>query len=194
MNHSARSAASLSAVQAVLHRLRGRLGAHRRRPRAAEVAADAFVADAARALRGIILHLPGPSPGGRAAPGIRRRRAPAPAPRDRRDHPSPSRPAERSTRPDRYGPAPRGNGRSASPSRSATTSGSAAARSALAIVTGLAGDVDGGLRLMRPVVRLVEDAGTDVFVPGMAQAMGLLQLRRDDPEAAASWFEREGVR
>ena len=42
--------------------------------------------------------------------------------------------------------------------------------SALAIVHGLAGDVDGGLRLMRPVVRLVEDAGTDVFVPGMAQA------------------------
>jgi DNA-binding NarL/FixJ family response regulator len=40
-------------------------------------------------------------------------------------------------------------------------------------------------------VRLVEDAGTDVFVPGMAHAMGLLQLWRDDPEAAASWFARE---
>ncbi|HEX5881526.1 MAG TPA: LuxR C-terminal-related transcriptional regulator [Actinomycetota bacterium] len=64
-------------------------------------------------------------------------------------------------------------------------------RSALAIVHGLAGDVDGGLRLMRPVVRLLEDAGTDVFVPGMARAMGLLQLWRDDPEAAASWFGRE---
>jgi predicted ATPase/DNA-binding CsgD family transcriptional regulator len=64
-------------------------------------------------------------------------------------------------------------------------------RSALAIVQGLAGDVDGGLRLLRPVVRLVEDAGTDVFVPGMARAMGLLELWRDDPEAAASWFGRE---
>ncbi|HEV8165057.1 MAG TPA: LuxR C-terminal-related transcriptional regulator, partial [Actinomycetota bacterium] len=64
-------------------------------------------------------------------------------------------------------------------------------RSALAIVHGLAGDVDGGLRLLRPVVRLVEDAGTDVFVPGMAHAMGLLQLWRDGPEAAASWFARE---
>jgi ATP/maltotriose-dependent transcriptional regulator MalT len=64
-------------------------------------------------------------------------------------------------------------------------------RSALAIVHGLAGDVDGGLRLLRPVARLVDEAGTDVFVPGMARAMGLLQLWRDDPEAAASWFGRE---
>jgi len=64
-------------------------------------------------------------------------------------------------------------------------------RSTLAIVRGLAGDVDGGLRLLRPVARLVEDAGTDVFVPGMARAMGLLHLWRDDPEAAAGWFGRE---
>jgi predicted ATPase/DNA-binding CsgD family transcriptional regulator len=64
-------------------------------------------------------------------------------------------------------------------------------RSTLAIVHGLSGDVGGGLRLLGPVVRLVEDAGTDVFVPGMARAMGLLQLWRDDPEAAASWFGRE---
>jgi DNA-binding CsgD family transcriptional regulator len=55
-------------------------------------------------------------------------------------------------------------------------------------VLGLSGDVDGGMRLLRPVLRLVEDAGTDVFVPGMARAMGLLQLWRDDPEAAARWF------
>jgi predicted ATPase/DNA-binding NarL/FixJ family response regulator len=65
------------------------------------------------------------------------------------------------------------------------------ARGALAIVHGLAGDVDGGLRLLRPVARLVDEAGTDVFVPGMARAMGLLHLWRDDPEAAASWFGRE---
>jgi predicted ATPase/DNA-binding CsgD family transcriptional regulator len=64
-------------------------------------------------------------------------------------------------------------------------------RGTLAIVHGLAGDVDGGLRLLRPVVRLVEDAGTGVFVPGMARAMGLLHLWGDDPEAAASWFGRE---
>jgi predicted ATPase/DNA-binding NarL/FixJ family response regulator len=64
-------------------------------------------------------------------------------------------------------------------------------RGTLAIVRGLAGDVDGGLRLLRPVARLVDEAGTDVFVPGMARAMGLLQLWRDDPEAAASWFGLE---
>jgi predicted ATPase/DNA-binding CsgD family transcriptional regulator len=65
------------------------------------------------------------------------------------------------------------------------------ARGTLAIVHGLAGDVDGGLRLLRPVARLVDEAGTDVFVPGMARAMGLLHLWRDDPEVAASWFGRE---
>jgi predicted ATPase/DNA-binding NarL/FixJ family response regulator len=64
-------------------------------------------------------------------------------------------------------------------------------RSTLAIVHGLAGDVDGGLRLLSPVARLVDEAGTDVFVPGLARAMGLLQLWRDDPEAAAGWFGRE---
>jgi predicted ATPase/DNA-binding CsgD family transcriptional regulator len=64
-------------------------------------------------------------------------------------------------------------------------------RSTLAIVHGLAGDVDGGVRLLRPVARLVEEGGADVFVPGMARAMGLLRLWRDDPEEAASWFGRE---
>jgi predicted ATPase/DNA-binding CsgD family transcriptional regulator len=64
-------------------------------------------------------------------------------------------------------------------------------RGTLAIVHGLAGDVDGGLRLLRPVARLVDEAGTDVFVPGMARAMGLLHLWRDDPDAAASWFGLE---
>jgi predicted ATPase/DNA-binding CsgD family transcriptional regulator len=64
-------------------------------------------------------------------------------------------------------------------------------RGALAIVHGLTGDVDGGLRLLRPVARLVDEDGTDVFVPGMARAMGLLHLWRDDPAAAASWLGRE---
>jgi predicted ATPase/DNA-binding CsgD family transcriptional regulator/class 3 adenylate cyclase len=64
-------------------------------------------------------------------------------------------------------------------------------RSVLALVCGLAGDADAGLRLMQPVLRLVEGAESDVFVPGMARAMGALQLWRGDPEAAATWFERE---
>jgi DNA-binding CsgD family transcriptional regulator len=61
----------------------------------------------------------------------------------------------------------------------------------LALVHGLAGDVDVGLLVMQPVLRLVEGAGNEAFVPGMARAMGTLQLRRGDPEAAARWFERE---
>jgi predicted ATPase/DNA-binding CsgD family transcriptional regulator len=64
-------------------------------------------------------------------------------------------------------------------------------RSVLALVHGLGGDVDGGLRRMQPVLRLVEGAEDRVFVPGMARTMGTLELRRGDPEAAARWFERE---
>jgi len=64
-------------------------------------------------------------------------------------------------------------------------------RSALALVHGLAGDVDAGLQLMQPVLRLVEGAENDVFVPGLARAMGTLHLRLGDPEGAATWFERE---
>jgi predicted ATPase/DNA-binding CsgD family transcriptional regulator len=158
--------------------------------RAAEAAGDAFVADAARALQGIILHLRDRHQEAEpllesAAEGLLRR------------HPGIAATtlafqasgalstgrvemarhlAERAVR-------------VAEPLGDYLRVGST--RSALAIVHGLAGDVDGGLRLMRPVVRLVEDAGTEVFVPGMARAMGLLHLWRDDPEAAASWFGRE---
>jgi predicted ATPase/DNA-binding CsgD family transcriptional regulator/class 3 adenylate cyclase len=64
-------------------------------------------------------------------------------------------------------------------------------RSVLALVHGLAGDVEVGLLVMRPVLRLVEGAGNEAFVPGMARAMGALELRRGDPEAAVGWFERE---
>lgn len=64
-------------------------------------------------------------------------------------------------------------------------------RSVLAIVRGLAGDVDGGLQLMRPVLRLIENAANDVFVPEMARTMGALHLWRGDPEQAATWFGRE---
>jgi predicted ATPase/DNA-binding NarL/FixJ family response regulator len=64
-------------------------------------------------------------------------------------------------------------------------------RSVLALVHGLAGHLDAGLKVMRPVLRLVEGAESEVFVPGMARTMGALELWRGDPEAAARWFERE---
>ncbi|HEV8165837.1 MAG TPA: LuxR C-terminal-related transcriptional regulator, partial [Actinomycetota bacterium] len=158
--------------------------------RAAEAAGDAFVADAARALQGIILHLRDRHQQAEpllesAVEGLLRRhrgiaattlafQASGTLSTGRAD--LARRLAERAVR-------------IAEPLGDYLRVGST--RSALAIVHGLAGDVDGGLRLLRPVVRLVEDAGTDVFVPGMAHAMGLLQLWRDDPEAAASWFARE---
>jgi predicted ATPase/DNA-binding CsgD family transcriptional regulator len=157
--------------------------------RAAEAAGDAFVADAARALQGIILHLRDRHQEAEpllesAVEGLLHRhrgiaattlafQASGALATGRVD--LARRLAERAVR-------------VAEPLGDYLRVGST--RSALAIVHGLAGDVDGGLRLLRPVVRLVEDAGTDVFVPGMAHAMGLLQLWGDDAEAAASWFAR----
>src|SRR5829696_4730517 len=144
---------------------------------AAEAAGDAFVAATARALQGIILHL-----------------------RDRHQEAEPllesaaegllhrHRGIAATTLAFRASGA-LATGRVADPLGDHLRVGST--RGTLAIVHGLGGDVDGGLRLLRPVVRLVEDAGSDVFVPGMARAMGLLELWRDDPEAAASWFGRE---
>jgi predicted ATPase/DNA-binding CsgD family transcriptional regulator len=63
--------------------------------------------------------------------------------------------------------------------------------SVLALVHASAGDVDAALEAMRPVLQLVDGVDTDVFVPGLALTMGTLDLRRDDPDSAATWFERE---
>jgi predicted ATPase/DNA-binding CsgD family transcriptional regulator len=62
------------------------------------------------------------------------------------------------------------------------------ARSVLALVRGLAGDVDGGLRLTEPFLRLVEG---EVFVPEMARALGTLQLWRGELVDAVRWLEPE---
>ncbi len=64
-------------------------------------------------------------------------------------------------------------------------------RSVLALVYAFAGDTDGGFEIMQPVLRLVEDAAQDVFVPEMARAMGMLHLRRGEPTEAARWLEPE---
>jgi len=64
-------------------------------------------------------------------------------------------------------------------------------RSVLALVVGHAGHLDAGFEVMRPVLRLIEGAENDVFVPGLARAMGSLHLWRGEPEQAARWFERE---
>jgi predicted ATPase/DNA-binding CsgD family transcriptional regulator len=64
-------------------------------------------------------------------------------------------------------------------------------RGVLATVQGLAGDPDAGLALMRPVLRLVEGADDDVFVPGMARVLGTLHLWRGDPDGAVHWLGGE---
>jgi DNA-binding NarL/FixJ family response regulator len=65
------------------------------------------------------------------------------------------------------------------------------ARSILALVLCVGGDVEAGLRVMEPVLRLVEGAESDVFVPGLATTMGTLHLWRDEAARAAAWFERD---
>jgi predicted ATPase/DNA-binding CsgD family transcriptional regulator len=59
----------------------------------------------------------------------------------------------------------------------------------LAFAKGVAGDIDGALRLMDPVVRSVEGADDTVFIPRMGSVLGVLHLWNGDPEAAVGWFE-----
>ncbi|HEX4813914.1 MAG TPA: LuxR C-terminal-related transcriptional regulator [Nonomuraea sp.] len=65
------------------------------------------------------------------------------------------------------------------------------ARSALAAAHTVAGDVDAAAEVMRPLLPLMENAGTAVFVPGMALALAHLEAARGDLDGALRWFERE---
>ncbi|WP_232376198.1 helix-turn-helix transcriptional regulator [Amycolatopsis aidingensis] len=64
-------------------------------------------------------------------------------------------------------------------------------RSVLALVHGLTGDAAGGLRLLDPVLRLVEGARSEVFVPGMARVLGILHHRQGEHAEAVRWLEQE---
>jgi predicted ATPase/DNA-binding CsgD family transcriptional regulator len=156
----------------------------------AEAAGDAFVVDAARALQGIILHLRDRHEAaepllGSAVEGLLRRHRGIAA-----------------TTLGFQASGALSTGRLDQARRLATQAVRVAeplgdyhrvgsTRSVLALVLGLGGQVDAGLEVMRPVLRLVEGAENDVFVPGMARTMGSLELGRGRPEAAARWFERE---
>jgi predicted ATPase/DNA-binding CsgD family transcriptional regulator len=61
----------------------------------------------------------------------------------------------------------------------------------LALVKGVVGDVDGGLRLMETVVRSIEGADHDVFIPRLGSVLGKLWLWSGNPKAAIEWFERD---
>src|SRR5215207_3554700 len=65
------------------------------------------------------------------------------------------------------------------------------ATSHLGFVRGLAGDVEGALRLMERIVRAIEGAEYDVFVPRMATVLCALHLWSGDAEAAVAWARRE---
>jgi predicted ATPase/DNA-binding CsgD family transcriptional regulator len=64
------------------------------------------------------------------------------------------------------------------------------ARSVLAEIRALVGDVAGAIDVIDPVLRLVDGAEEGVFIPGLEQAMAVLSLRRDDLPAAITWLER----
>jgi DNA-binding CsgD family transcriptional regulator len=61
----------------------------------------------------------------------------------------------------------------------------------LAFVRAVGGDIDGGLRLLQPVVRSVEGADHAIFIPRMGSVLGMLHLWSGDPEGAIAWFERD---
>lgn len=65
-----------------------------------------------------------------------------------------------------------------------------AARSTLARVRALTGDLQGAREAIAPILRLLEGA-EEVFVPGVAHAMGTMAMRRGDPAVAVDWFSRE---
>jgi len=64
------------------------------------------------------------------------------------------------------------------------------ARSALAEIRALTGDLAGATEVIHPLLRLVDGVEDEVFVPGLEQAMAVLSSHRDDPPAAIAWWER----
>jgi len=65
------------------------------------------------------------------------------------------------------------------------------ARSALALALGVAGDVPAGLAALAPVLPLLEGEGAAPFLPEVGRALGLLHLWEGDAEAAVRWLSAE---
>ncbi len=65
------------------------------------------------------------------------------------------------------------------------------ARSTLALVHGSCSRYDEGEELLDGLVALVEGAGREVFVPGLARVLGTLAMWRGEPEDARRWLEPE---
>jgi DNA-binding CsgD family transcriptional regulator len=65
------------------------------------------------------------------------------------------------------------------------------ARGQLATVLGVCGELDAALRLLEPLVRLIDGDPDRVSVPGLGMVMGELHRRRGDAAEALHWLERD---
>jgi predicted ATPase/DNA-binding CsgD family transcriptional regulator len=64
------------------------------------------------------------------------------------------------------------------------------ARSVLAQIKALTGDLAGATEVIDPVLRLAGDAEDEVFIPGLDHVRAVLAMRRDDPPAAIEPLRR----
>ena len=62
------------------------------------------------------------------------------------------------------------------------------ARSQLALLRGISGDIDGGLQLLEGFFHVLDAPASEVFVPGMARTLGQLLLWRGEFEQALRWL------
>jgi len=65
------------------------------------------------------------------------------------------------------------------------------ARSVLAVVCALQGEVEQARDALDPVVRLVDQAGSLPFIPGLARTVGQLHMREGRPDLAIRWYRSE---
>jgi predicted ATPase/DNA-binding CsgD family transcriptional regulator len=66
-----------------------------------------------------------------------------------------------------------------------------AARGRLAHVMAMRGDIETARHVLAPLLRLLEGAEGEAFVPGLGHAMGVLSMQAGNPDEAIAWFERD---
>ena len=66
-------------------------------------------------------------------------------------------------------------------------------RSALAVALGTAGDIEGGMAALAPVMPLLQGEGAPPFLPEVGRALGLLHLWAGDCDAAIRWLSAEAA-
>ena len=66
-----------------------------------------------------------------------------------------------------------------------------AARGRLAHILAVRGDVESARAVVAPVLRLLEGAEGEAFVPGLGLVMGVLSRQAGNPDEAIAWFDRD---